>query len=202
MDYAPINIRCSSREYDNIFRLEINSELSNDSYTPYIWKTSISGFFAACDTLKIFPLAINLYLSRCTDIELNVLLAEKNFLRVRLYYEGTGDSISCISVYNLSYDGLQDEDYKKLLKLCPKDMIATEILLGPYWHFMGFNKNMCKFRRIELSYDVFTYPGMAVLPEVKSVIGLELYGRDAYPSENTEEIIKRNEQNEVIFILR
>jgi hypothetical protein len=147
-------------------------------------------------------LAINLYLSLCTDIELNILLVGKNFLRVKLYYEGANYEVSCISVYNLSYNGLQDGDYKKLLKSCPKDMIATDILLGPYWHFMGFNKNMCKFRRIDLSYNILTYPGMSILPELESVIGFELYGRDAYPSENTEEIIKRNEQAEVIFIMR
>lgn len=54
----------------------------------------------------------------------------------------------------------------------------VEVYLGTCWHFLGFNKNMCKSRRIDLRYDVLTYPGISIEPTLKIIIGVELYGRD------------------------
>jgi hypothetical protein len=45
MDSVPVNIIDASREYDDLFELDTNSQLLDDSYTPYIWKASIPNFF-------------------------------------------------------------------------------------------------------------------------------------------------------------
>jgi hypothetical protein len=155
-----------------------------------------------CNTLKVFPLIVNLYLSKCSRDELILLVNRKNFLRAKTYYEDDSREICCIAVYNLSFIGLQDEKYRDILQSCPNDMIVTEIYLGQIWHLLGFNKNMCKLGRIALRYDTIVYPGTSIVPMIETIIGIELYGRDPYPSENTEDIIKRTEKAEGIFIIR
>lgn len=112
MDSVPLNIMVSSREFDNplgtvatselprqfenIFELDTRAALLETSvqslencYSAYICKAPIPHFFAGCDTLKVFLLAINLYLSQCTNEELALLLTKKNFFRVNMYYNDT-----------------------------------------------------------------------------------------------------------------
>lgn len=194
MDFI-FNIMKSSREFDSKFELDSYSWGTQEKN--YLWKSHEAFFFHGCDTLKVFPLAINLYLNVCSEGELYFLFDKKCYLRVRMFYEDKACTVSCIKVYNLAIGGLEDPNYKNLLLSCPKDMVPVEMNLGPLWYYMGFNKVMCQNRRIELVGNMFSSNGFSV----EFVAGSQLYGRDAYPKE-TEEEIKMIEEEDDIFILR
>lgn len=182
------NIIESSREYDDLFQLTDRSKKVGDSYTSYIWRIDRPLFFKGCNTLKVFPLSINLYLKSCTDVELGDLLQKKHYLRVRMYHDG--DS-SFISVSNLDILGANDQRYRQLLLSCPAELIPVEINLGPMWHYLGASRQMCKSRRIELAYT----------DQIDTIFGLILLGRDFYPGESEAAILEA-EKAEDIFIIR
>ncbi len=132
-----------------------------------------------------------------------------------MYYDNEECTISCISVMNLTISDLNDQKYKDLILSCRNiidnpsgdpfieqirpPVIPCEINLGPIWHLLGANKMMCENRRIEQGFNAIM-PGR--MPPMRYVMGFELVGRDAYPTENTEEKIKEHEEAEEIFIIR
>lgn len=213
--FFPIDVMESSREFDDLFQLTERSRKDRESYTPYIWKAQKSKFFRLCDTIKVFPLAVNLYLKTCTYEELSDLLNKEYFLRIMMYYDDEECSVSCISVMNLTIADLNDQKYKELMLSCRnvvdtpsgtsipdqfrESLIPCEINMGPIWHLFGASKFMCKNRRIENGFNVIA-PGR--MPAMAYVMGLELIGRDPHPFEDTEEKIKETEEADGIFIVR
>ena len=199
MSFIVTDVLKSSSEFDDLFQLTDKSRKIEGSYTPYVWKAKKSHFFRGCDYTQVFPLSINLYLKICTEEELTDILNKKNFLRVRMYYDNEECSVSCIAIRNLTIDGLDDPKYKEFILSCPNDMIPCEINMGPIWHYTGINRVMFKHRQIELAFEVIN---LNSFPSIELVMGITLLGRDAYPDETTEEIIKQTEDIEDIFIIR
>lgn len=112
MTFVPLSIVACSRDFDDLFHLTDKSKKVDGGYTPYIWKAPKAHFFKGCDTTKVFPLSINLYLKICSDEELSHLLGKKHFLRINMYYDNQEWSVSCISVMNLTIGDLKDQDIK------------------------------------------------------------------------------------------
>ena len=207
--FFPTNIIKSSREYDDLFQITEKSRKLEGGYTPYTWKYEKELFFKGCNTMKVFPLCINLYLKVCTEEELTDLLDKENFLRIAMYYNEECTE-SFISVMNLTIADLHDQKYKDLMLACRnvtdqpaeeqfrEGLIPCEITMGPIWHLLGANKFMCKNRRVEQGFNV-------IVPNRECpmgyVMGLEMLGRDAYPNE-TEEQITEIEEEDGIFIVR
>lgn len=155
----------------------------------YIWEIEKEHYFKGCDTVQLFPTLINLYLKQCTNADLNKLVDSQHFLRINCYEQGKN---SRVSIQNLTINGLNDSRYKDLLRSCPYDMVPCEINLGPFWHYLGVNKVMCKMRNLSLGF---------IVPDVGYIMGFVLYGRDSYTYE-TEESIKEVEKSDEIFIVR
>lgn len=207
--FLPINISESSREYDDLFQITERSKKVDGGYTPYTWKYEKSKFFRGCDTTKVFPLSVNLYLKTCTEEELADLLNKEHFLRISMYYN-VEETQSFISVMNLTIADLRDEEYKKLMLNCRnvtdmpfseqirRGMIPCEITMGPFWYFLGTNKMMFENRRIENGCNMIV-PGR--MPPMGYIMGLEMIGRDAFPGEN-EEQIQEAKEIDGIFIIR
>jgi hypothetical protein len=197
MSSTLIDIAKSSREFDDIFQLTTQSQKKNNSYLPYIWKAPKPLFFKGCDYVKVFPMAVNLYLRTCNEEELIDLLTKRHFLRISMYYDDDECIVTCISVMNLTIADLEDHKYQQLLLSCAR--VPCEIRVGPLWHFIGINRMMCQNRRVEAGYIVVN-PTISPFPFYE--FGIQLYGRNAYPTETTETMIQEREQLENIFILR
>ena len=197
MSFIIDHIMKSSTEFDNLFTLIKHSKKIEDSYTPYIWELDRPLFFKGCDYGKVWPLSINSYLKICSESELSVLLNKQNFLRINMYYNEDCTK-SYISVMNLDFVSLVDEKYKELLLSCNKSMIPCEINMGPIWHFTGINRMMLRSRHIDLGFSLIDIKTHKLYP----ILGIELLGRDAYPTETTEDQIKEMEEREKIFIIR
>jgi hypothetical protein len=198
MVYIPIDVLPSSREVDDVFQLCSRSTKVANDYTAYVWKAQKQHFFQRCDYTAVFPLAVNLYLKTCSEEELSDLLTKQHFLRIKMYYDSEGCTTSCIAVQNLTIAGLNDPKYKDLMLSCPSGMVPSEITMGPIWHYVGFDRDMCSHRRVEngsVGMDTDTM-------EMVATMGVRLFGRDKYPDETTEEIIKEREVLEEIFIIR
>lgn len=187
----------SSREFDNLFHLDETPRESD--YSPRTWKASQPRFFKGCNSIEIFPLAVNLYLKVCDESEIVPLMEKKNYLRINMYYEGEDCEVSCISVSNLDIERLKDPKYQELLLSCPEGGVPVEINLGPLWHYLALSKTMVRNRRVELGFTTWNPNSF---PPLRYEMGLELIGRDAYPQENTEEKIQLVEEVDQIFILR
>lgn len=148
----------------------------------YAWETDVEHYFKGCNSQMVFPFAMNLYLGKCSEEELNLLLDHKHFLRLS-FYENSKEKKSCISGIVLDIDGYNDDGCKQLLRSCPNDMVPCEILMGPFWHLLWMDRSMCEMRHIMI------------------MVGSELVGRDAFPFE-TEEMMKEMEEGDGIFIIR
>lgn len=201
MDFIPINVLKSSNEFDNIFELTTRSTKINDCYTNYVWAAPLPFFFRHCDYGKVFPLAINLYLKTCSQEEFETLRDKKYFLRIQMYYHDNDCKISCIAIQNLNITSLNDLKYQTLLLSCPPDMIPVTIDMGPIWHYVGINRWMYEQRHIDSGAIGMEYLNISA-PTYTYIMGITMLGRDAYPSENTEEKIQEMEKREEIFIRR
>jgi hypothetical protein len=213
--FLSIDVMESSREFDDLFQLTKRSEKQDGGYKAYVWKYDKPKFFKLCDTTKVFPMAVNLYLKTCTEEELSELLNKEHFLRIEMAYEGEDCDVSCISVQNLTISDLHDEKYKELMlkirnikdepseiptfEQIREPLIPCEINLGPSWHMFGASKFMCTHRLIENGMHVVS---LGRMPAVGYIMGLELIGRDPHPFEDTEEKIKDAEESDGIFIVR
>lgn len=155
----------------------------------YIWKIDVEHYYKNCNTIQLFPMAINLYFGICEEKELETLLDRQHFLRISFYEEGKE---SRIKIQCLTIEDLVDPKYQELLRSCPQEMLPVEINLGTYWHYMGINRLMCQMREVRTS---FIFPGIGY------TMGTVLYGRDSYLGES-EEQIKEVEKGDEIFIVR
>lgn len=146
----------------------------------YVWKGIAKNFYKGCDTTLVFPLAINLFLSKCTSSDLSKWLGRAHFLRINLCDDD--NQYSCVEALLLTIAGCNSEQYRELLRACPHDMVPCEIRLGPFWHLLWLDEAMCKDKHMILE-------------------GTALVGRDAFPNE-TEKEIQEIEEGDGIFIVR
>lgn len=189
-----------SGKYNGMFQLERRSEECRGSYSPYLWKSSTPFLFKGCDHAELLSCVVNLYLQICTDSELSGLLDKTHFLKVKAYYGDEECSTAYVEIWNLTFKDLNDPRYQKLLLSCPEIFVPCTFDLGPLWHFLGLNREMCKERHIYMGYT-----GARIgqgLPVSDYVMGTQLFGRDAYPGEDTEEKIRQAEEGDEIFIVR
>ena len=199
MSFLPLELAKFKGTYNGLFTLVERGTKLGDDYTYYRWTLNRSWFLRGYDSSELFPLTVNLYLKECPQEELNALLDRKHFLRIRLFYEGEDGATTGLTVSNLSLAGLKDPKYRELFESCPSSKIPCEINVGPLWHFLGVDQVMCEHREIHMGII-----GISVdfPPRQDYIMGLELFGRDQYPTETTEEEIKANEEAEEIFIVR
>ena len=146
----------------------------------YFWKSIAKNCYRGCDTTLVFPTAITLFLSKCTSSDLDRLLDRKHFLRINLCDDD--HQYSCVEAHILTISGCNSEQYKALLHACPQYMVPCEIRLGPFWHLLWLDEQMCKSKHMMLE-------------------GTALVGRDAFPNE-TEDEIEKVEEEDGIFIVR
>lgn len=171
-----------------------------------------TNLFKSTNFVSFYYLAVNLYLSECTNKEHNDLMSGNFFMRINMYYE-EDCNVSCISVKKLTIDDLNDKKFKELITSVKhrnsdvigndgqvfEQLIPCEIHLGPYWHLFGISKFMFEMKHIEAGINVFV---KEPITQIGYIMGLELFGRDVYPSEDTEEKIKDKEKINNIFIIR
>lgn len=152
-----------------------------DKKESYIWESNQKHMYRGCNSMMIFPFSINLYLKCCSNNELNRLLNRKYFLKIDLF--DNKDEMSCVAAQLLSINGLVDENYQKLINSCPDDMVPCVMMLGPFWHLLWLNKEMC------------------IMKHIMVMVGSQLVGRDAFSGES-EDDIQIIEKREEIFIVR
>lgn len=199
MAFIPTEIVKFKGTYDGLFKLETRPKKIDDNYTSYLWKLERPWFFKGADQTELFPMAINLYLKECTEEEHSALLDRQHFLKIKMFY-GEDGTVSYIAIANFTLAGLDDPRYRALLSSCPSSKIPCELNIGPLWHYLGIDRIMCQHRHIDMGVIgiIPTFP----IPQQVYIVGAELFGRDQYPTETTEEKIKAAEEVDRIFIVR
>ena len=155
----------------------------------HTWEINVEHYFKGCTFSKESLSMIDRYLKICDNIDIERLIHGNHYLRIKCYgYE----RVSRISIVCLDIDNVQDNNYKEVLRSCQEGMCPCEISLGPFWHYLGFDKLMCKNRTIGVGY---------VLPD-GYIIGIKMFARDAYPDETDEKILKIEKDEGVIIVKR
>lgn len=110
-------------------------------------------------------------------------------------YYNEEQTVSFISIINLTISDLHEEEYKKLLLSCRESLIPCKVNRGPIEHLMGVNRIMCKNRFFEQKFNVISPD------KITNWRGLKITERDACPTES-EAQIKEVEKIDGIFIIK